>query len=64
MPIWKIRLVYQDGKSYINYISSCGSFSVDWSTCWPKMAKYGQKLTLSCTEMCHISESRDLNMME
>ena len=40
MPIWKIRLVYQDGKSYINYISSCGSLSVDWSTCWPKMAKY------------------------
>ena len=40
MPIWKIRLVYQDGKSYLNYISSCGSFSVDWSTCWPKMAKY------------------------
>ena len=32
--------MYQDGKSYINYISSCGSFSVDWSTCWPKMAKY------------------------
>ena len=58
MPIKRMRLVYQEGKSYVNYISSCGSFSVDWSICTPK---YCKNVTLICTEMYHISKNRDLN---
>ena len=55
-----MRLVYQNGKSYINYISSCGSSVLIGEYVGLNTAK----LTLFCNELCHISKNRDLNMME